>query len=117
MRLVLEVDCTKQRMRYRRSTKVELAQALRDQAEGEARSRAQAYLHLRHVRDHLLRVTDHLEHKPMWAAWRQKLRDLPATADPEKPRWPKPPVAVSCLYDCRSLWPRLDWTPLTTRTN
>lgn len=113
---VCVTDCSKpleEQVRYRPLTKREQAQRRRDHADALADRRQFAYVSLRFTRDRLLQLTDHLESDPRWARWRQKLRDLPATADPEKARWPKPPACVSCLADYRTLWPRLDWSPLT----
>ena len=114
---VCVIDCSNQTVTVRPATKRELAQAARDAKENAARNLRGAYLELRQQRDALLRLTDHFAGEPGWDRWRQKLRDLPATVDPEKPRWPKPPAAVSCLHDFRGLWPRLDWTHLTEGTH
>lgn len=115
--VVCVIDCSKpaddpKQVSYRKLTRAEEAQRRRDHADAVVAARERGYLELRMTRDVLLRTTDHLEADRRWAVWRQKLRDLPATADPEKPRWPKPPGAVSCLYEFRMLWPRFDWTPL-----
>lgn len=119
---VLVIDCSlppghPKAARYRRLTRAERAQRDRDRAEAAGDRRAQAFVQLRMARDDLLRLTDHLRGEPRWERWRTRLRDLPGlTLDPEKPRWPKPPTALSCLYPYRSLWPRLDWSTSTKGT-
>lgn len=56
---------------------------------------------LRVQRDMLLQTSDRymISDYPMtpakraeWIAYRQRLRDLPSTVDPENPAWPKPPT-------------------------
>jgi len=113
---VCVTDCSKpleEQVRYRPLTKKEQAQRKRDHADALVHRRQVAYVSLRFTRDRLLQITDHLDADPRWSRWRQKLRDLPQTADPEKVRWPKPPAAASCLADYREFWPRLDWSLLT----
>lgn len=34
------------------------------------------------------------EQKAAWAAYRQQLRDFPATCDPNNPVWPEPPIVI-----------------------
>jgi len=90
------------------------------------RARSEALLSLRRTRDELLRATDQFDlqtgekiaggkaQHQAWLKWRQQLRDLPAkTKDPEEPRWPTPPAAISSLVAFRGLWPKLDWSTLT----
>lgn len=115
------IDCSKppddpDQVSYRKLTRVELAQRKRDRADAERRAVARGFVEMRGYRDALLRATDHLESDKPWAAWRQRLRDLPSnTGDPAATRWPKPPAVVSCLYSFRALWPRTDWSPLESK--
>ena len=117
MNQVCEINCSMpegKQVTMRPLTKAERAQQKRDLADHKKRAAGEAYVRLRVVRDSLLLLTDHYAGEPAWDRWRQRLRDLPsAVKNPEKPAWPKPPKAASCIADYRSLWPRLDWTPLT----
>lgn len=67
----------------------------------EAAERDRAMRELRAERDRRLAACDWTQAadsplsgdaKARWAAYRQELRDMPATADPTSPHWPERPV-------------------------
>lgn len=102
------------RVVYRELSADEKRQRKEDAAGLAAFRRVDATIFLRLARDALLRNTDHLAGDDTWDAWRQDLRDLPATTkNPEEPVWPPPPAAISALLEHRRLWPDLDWSRLT----
>lgn len=118
--MVLVIDCSKPmtdkaHARYRPMTKAEQKQRAKDVKAALADSQRRAWLALRAQRDRMLSGTDHVEDSSAWEAWRHLLRDLPSkTTDPENPKWPAPPWALSTLIEFRDLWPELDWARLET---
>ena len=71
------------------------------QAEKDAENAPLQWVILRKQRDQLLSSSDWTQmpdspltdaKKQEWAVYRQQLRDMPSTADPENPTWPSQPT-------------------------